>query len=459
MDNILRYIEDTSPNFYELLNELDVDNDLIINKDGPVTFLMPNASKINEIINLSKNDDERALAQVLTLFIHGQFSSTYDWTNCDRIVNFLNRQIEISKTDRSKILFSNNCEITLNRKFRGGQYAAIYDITSRELPPTGKKQTTKKKTQEPVQRKTRVDVRGEIYSAVVSSSEPEQKCHEFVNSFVAYLSRESPGMLEAIAPFLDHSPIVNLFILFEPGKGQYFFIDEKVLNDWYSRESGQVINDYVNATMRRLKYPNLTEAINECRDSVLVATIPQDAISSIDSVYSDLINENRIGHVKDVLPKNAFQYILATSKHYNLKLMQDELRMIYDFLVDSGDSPKSIILQIYKKLKLLPFFDDISTLNGMSKPQFLANLGTFVNTTNFLYLAPSKESEFGGRKATIRYASPESDLIDTVSCRYKPKQSNYDITKHFEELHTSNNLPPELIELARRIAAKSNYDN
>lgn len=450
MNQILEFIEKHNPEFHEIIFQLDNENDLIIDKEGDYTFIMPNNDSINKIIRMSHDDDDRALSIVMSLFLRGNYSSQYDWTNTDDIINLLNRKVETTTINRSKIVFKNNCEIAINKKFRD-QNATIYNIVSGDLPPLGKKISIKKKKEEnkPIEKKIKINVRNELFKSIIESNNQEEKCYEIVNSLIYFLRQEMPDIYESVLPFLDYSSIVSFFILFEPGKGQYYFIDEKVLNSWYSAHNNP-IQDYFISGFSGLVYDSrIKDEIQEQREIILSSTNAKEVINNIDEIYGELISHNKIGNVSNVLSKRSHSYIMSACKHYNIKLMQDELRMIYDNMFDEKKSYKFIMQQIYNRLKLLPFFDDPATLTAITKQEFIANVGVFVNTTNFIYLAPSRASEFGGEVKSLVYASPNGEVIDTTFNKIKERFSKYDIVEHFNELRANKKLPKEFIKMIR----------
>jgi hypothetical protein len=246
---------------------------------------------------------------------------------------------------------------------------------------------------------------------------------------------------------------VSFFILIEPGKGQYYFVDEKILNAWFSAHNNP-IQDYFISGFRSLVYNSeLKDEIQEQRDVILSSSSAKEFIANIDEIYLNLITKNQIGSVGNVLTKRAHSYLISTCKHYNIKLMQDELRMIHDNLVSERHTSRQIVQQMYNRLRLLPFFDDPSTLSAITKQEFIANASIFVNTTNFLYLAPSRAGEFGGVSKSLEFASPNGDVIDTTFSKIRERQGRYDIVQHFNELRATKRVPKDLIHLVRNLSA------
>jgi hypothetical protein len=454
MNQILEFVEKHNPAFHEIIFQLDIENDLIVDQEGEFTFLMPNAETIAKLVKLADEDDDRALSLVMSLFLQGNYSSQYDWLNTDEILNILNRKVETSTIERNKIVFKNKCEITLNRNFRS-QSASIYNIVGGDMPPIGKKIATKKKKKEevkPVDKKVKVNIRQELFKSIMESSNQEEKCYEIVNSLLYFMRQEIPDIYESVLPFLDYSPIVSFFILIEPGKGQYYFVDEKILNAWFSAHNNP-IQDYFISGFHSLVYNSeLKDEIQEQRDIILSSSSAKEFIANIDEIYSNLITKNQIGSVNNVLTKRAHSYLISTCKHYNIKLMQDELRMIHDNLVSERHTSRQIMQQMYNRLRLLPFFDDPATLSAITKQEFIANASVFVNTTNFLYLAPSRASEFGGVAKSLEFASPNGDVIDTTFSKIRERQGRYDIVQHFNELRATKRVPKDLIHLVRNLS-------
>lgn len=463
MEDALACIEEKFPKFYELLEQLDPDWQVFSNSIEKITVIIPSDEIIDKCLVLINKKSVQVLETLCTFFIIGNFYTKNDWTNSrDNLTNLRSCKINIKHADKV-ITFDNDCEIKIIRNIKHNDYT-MYSLES-GMPPAGMKERPKKKAtvDKAKHQNTQTNTRYEIYAEVYKSNDPVKTATSILSSFFEYLKNDQPELLKAILPFMDYSPLVSFMIIFEPSKSTYHFISNKIVDNW-SNMRETPMNKY--SFYEFLLSSNTTHVsiadIQEEREILLESLSAMNLINNLDEVYSDLIKNNKIGTTNNIYSDISFRYITAASKHYNIKLMQDELRALYDNNYESSEHDR--LSMMYKYLNLLPYFNDKAILNSMTTDNAISNIKTFINTTYFLYILPTSPGQFGGTPGYYHNANPKSQCIDPVAVKMSkiPVAKNI-ITDMRARLQNGKKLPREFVDFAREIvrgtAEQSNSPN
>lgn len=460
MEDALACIEEKFPEYFELLDKLDPERQVFSNDIEKITIIIPSNNIIKRCNALLDSKEDQVLETMRTFFILGNFYTKNDWFNSrDDLVNLRGCKVSVKNTDKN-IIFDNNCEIKIMRSVKDNNFT-IYTLEN-GVPPAGTKQRAKKKPAEK-QEKSKKNSRYELYSEVYQSNDPVKSATTILSSFFEFLQHEQPEVLRAILPFMDYSPLVSFMIVFEPSKSIYFFVSDKLIDNWCATREAPLDKYFFYTALKENAdaFPQssgLKDAIQEEREILLEAMTALNLINNLDETYSDLVKYNKVGRVSQCYSDLSFRYISAACKHYNIKLMQDELRALYDNCT-AGTTVYERLAMMYKYLNLLPYFNDQSTLNSMTTDDVVSNVKSFVNTTYFLYLLPQTPGQFGGVPGKYEDADPRRACVDPVAEKMAKVPASKNIVNNIRNLMQSGRkLPRDLVLLARDIS-QSNRDD
>lgn len=477
MSNVLKkYIRNKSADLWNLFIELDIEDCVMTSKKlkRGFTFLFPDPEYISVIAKLSDTDEDAAIDIIRSLFITEFMQTPGEWnSHKNDIQNLHNYKVEIKSISGRTIELMGGALIEHTRGFnRETDPVAVYNIIKGRIHK-GTIKCNRKTVKKIIKTTTSRDARRILYNSVINCQNPKNLCLGYIASFMQYLIRhKQKSLVENIAPYLDYCPITSFMILFEPGKGDLYFIDSSIINDWFSEDTSppknnrsifqkvlMLVNDskctaYNNSSV-------VAKAIQELRDDAIDNRIPSSLIHSLNESYNQLIYENSILNVRDVLPVGAFEYMQSRcTKQYNLKLMQDELRGIISSGLENGDDCVETIKEAYAQLRFLPRFNDMQVANAQTKSAFVSMVSCFINTTYFLYLTPSIAGEFGGDPQLYINADPITNMpYDPVPAKMESLKNMPNASINTDELaeniqamiESGETMPENLLAAARSL--------
>lgn len=431
MSVLRQYIKERSPKLDQLLSDLDPSNSLFNTKKlkHGFTFLFPNPEYIDNICESALDDENDAIDKLGCLIITDYLPSPSDWnTQRNDIPNLHNKKVDVINIAGRQVMLSNDVVIKLDTRFdRENTNIAVYNvvegIVAKGTLSSGKGRTSKRESNA----SGNVDARRAVYKLALESDNIYMNCLNYVASFLQFLSVKHKSILDAIVPHLDYCPITSFILLFEPGKGNKYFIDTEVIDTWFSsmvlhKNSKTLLQRILTGTKDAcVAYSNsatVNTAIQDIRDELLDQRMPAVLISSLNDAYVAMTKYNTINGEKHILPNVAFQYMKTRcTPDYNLKLVQDEMRsLISSFMED--DSERIALQEAYKALRLLPRLNDVNVAASQNNSAFVSTTACFINTTYFLYIAPVKTGAYGGVKGSYSSSNPMADVhVDPVALK------------------------------------------
>ncbi len=441
------FVKRVNPVLYQYLDEVEFLDFLARSKktkDG-FTFLMP-TDEYMTFMKENLQDDEDLVDEFKSMVILKYLKSPMDWNiHTNELINLHGRLITVkSITGRAVTIEGDpDVELSLEKKFNDATNTVSIFTINRGRVVKGKTKARKQKVTNDV--KPDIMYRRQIFVDVINKQNVYKECMSVVASFFKYLATSNSNLLEAILPFLDHCPITNFIILFEPLKGDCFFLDDVIINNWYPQRS-KITNfkKFYTNTLESVKNLSSTtytspivykNVVQEIRENLQDLVSPIEFIRTVHKKYNELCNTNKLsadGNIDNILPRKSFEYIKSRNKPgHNIKLVQDEIRTMVCSLKEEGMTYKNILVEVTEELNLYPQVMDTTILETTSKMQAIANLTIFINTTHFLYLLPIKCGDFGGKPGRYADVNPddEADLDKLVIDLIPNKIKEFDFVK------------------------------
>jgi hypothetical protein len=423
--NIFGKFLESRPDIVDLFEEFDISSTLLNSKKliNGFTFLVPNNTYVKKISALGAKDEEVAVSRIMDLILPIPLSSIREWTsNKDDIPNMHNRKLQITNITNDGIALEGGA-ILLPLRYRTNEPVYFYEVTKAPVN-TGKGKSSRKVSSSTTKKQldsASTNVRVALYDSLGNCKDIYNLAAHYCGSFLKWLSKNDNGLYVALIPLLDYCPITTFTILFEPYKNAHYLLADNVINKWYDEMGNGDCSVFLMQTLQSHITCNAHSAdyireVNEVRQDLLDESLPKKIGLDINSIYDDLVFNNRVGSLGSVLPVATHTLLKSkSSKNYNIKLFQDELRFNIEHLVNETLSTKSVLTEIRSMLKLLPKFNDQRIITASSKDVFVNYVHTFSNTTYLLYVAPYKDGEFGGIKAQYDDIDVDGKYYDLVS--------------------------------------------
>lgn len=209
---ITKYIEKTSPKFYEILEDLCVMGAFRPRREsGGVTFIWPSDETVKQLERIIFTDDdvERGVNIVFAHVIHDYLPSVIAWnTKQNDIPNGLKKKVEVAKISSSRITLADGTELELDTKFKsfapsGNENQAVYRIVKGSLNPEAFTKPATYENSKPATGKTNAKPQ---HSGGTSSVVDKSKINKSMLTTLAYALTH--GERVAKAPF---STLVNFY--------------------------------------------------------------------------------------------------------------------------------------------------------------------------------------------------------------------------------------------------------
>lgn len=462
---LLDFIKTKNRRFWDLLKEIDPNDSLFMSKKLKMgfTFLLPHSDYVESLWEDLEDDEDAIIDKLGCLIIVDYLPSPSDWNiHRDDIPNLHKKKLRINSIEGNKITMVNGAVIKRCSEFESNSIA-LFNVLRGTIEKGKDKSTRGKNTVKKPVSSNVVNVRAELYKNVINGNIYNNTL-SYVASFLYFLRKTNTELLKAIVPYLDYCPITTFIILFEPNKGDRYFIDTDVLAQWYGTHvkhnnsksiMQKTLADFKDSCGMYGNSKNTLSALNEVREDLIDQRIPKNLISSLNEAYNNLVSYNTIGAETNVLPESTFKYMKSRcSEEYNLKLVQDEIRAMVSTYNEEDDA-QTALKETCRVLKLLPRLNDVRTLQSQPKSAFISTVACFVNTTYFLYTTPSKVGSMGGIKNYYTSTDPTSDqYVDPSIYKMeklsgvKNKSTNYNelISQINSLVENGESVPRELRE-------------
>ena len=431
---LLSYIEDRSQVLDEVIEDLAASWIFNVKKHG-VTFLFPDDDRIAEIQELANTDENAALNALRSHVITDNLSSPIQWNSMrDDIYNLIGNKVPISSVDGRRINLQSGACIELDQEFPRTANISVYNVLAGNIDEgvkTGGRARRPRAKKVAATVSNAVDVRKALYRIAENTSMNVQAtCLGYVCSFIQFLiSSRRTDVLQCLVPYLDYCPITSFILLFEPSKRQHHFVDTLLLQEWWADDTTAPKNarNIFQRTLAASKnfdsiaYKNAgatSEALLNLRDEILEQPGAQILLKSVMQAYNDLVFKNQIESDGDtlqkILPEQAASYMKARStESYNLKLVQDEIRVRVE--IDRSEGDATALLNGIRCLPRLPTLTDSRVAASQTPQAFVGTLSAFINSTYFLYMLPHTAGQFGGSPGFYNDATPTAEEpIDPV---------------------------------------------
>jgi len=340
---IIDYIDQHYPAVSDLLRATCVDIYLNPSSDGK-TFLVPDKNELSKIDKLaySSNVEDAKQAEKLlqSCIMRVGIKNASDWKS---VPNSNYPSMEISAVSNGKsIKFSNGATAVLDEKFVDRSHKtnlAVWILTG-EIPQSDKPADLKKSKKS---KKGGYDYKNDTSDRVKIMVALENKYQqgninvftESLKSLLNFLCENHKEVLTKVIPVISCDDI-SLYFLIEPFSKDNFLIDNSIINSWveYNKNANkqlQSIDSIIEAAKQYCECAcckKTQDVINEV-DSIrkkLICSDPKNHISLIDKYYKELINENKIGKINDVYPKELIVYFQNKDKEF--KKHMDEIRYV-----------------------------------------------------------------------------------------------------------------------------------
>lgn len=441
MDTLISYFQQSNNNaVYNVLDALS--SFLRGNKKlKTFTFIIPDTTDLVEMQSKLQNDDDDEALDILKRYILlVQINSIADVQQIkDRIPNMFNKRLPIERIGRSSFTLTNKTEISFVKMLNN---VSIWQANGTVEKGSERVEAI---TEHEVKIAPSVTIRTKLYEEVSRLPNIAEGCLRHVVSLLSYINTEINSNLgKIISYFLDFCPITSFIILFEPGKRGNFFISDTIINNWF-----HVRKSFNNNEALFIRYAKVANCgmykketimqLNKIRQDILELNTSVDLATAIKDLYDDLVNRNTVGSIVGVLPREVHSYLKERSTESNIKLFQDEIRSIVSTLLETVSEAETI-RSIYRSLRALPTFNNISIASSSSAAAFNSSILCFANSTYLLYMMPPKKGYFGGTSKLYTDISPEDDhYTDPVSMKF------YDAV----ELNSNNDLLDALRDIKR----------
>jgi len=483
MATLKKYIEVIRPVFVETLEELDA-LWMLKRRRGcnGVTVIVPTEDIAQDMFDRAETERVEVLDEIQNYIIGEHLPAITDWrAQQNNIANLHDRIMSVKRAAGSSIVLNNGTEIVLDQGYnRGNSNTSVYlangtvDEGGDEVDDTPEEEAKERKPQS-----NQDDARLGIYVSVVRSSDTLKKSAAAIMSFVRFLAKSgNQEIVEAIIPLLDPDPITCFLIIFEPGKGDRYFIDSHLIASWWESRPTMPRNalglfqallgkcsSFESGAYRSNNKPYI-EGMRQLRSTLLQKPSAAILIPAIDKAYNDLVDNNRVRRARNILPEITHAYLKARcSPEYNLKLAQDELRLRLDlYVANQSCSYEQLLNYGASKLKVLPMINDSSLLQTTADNEANTGLMAFINTTYFLCIVPPHKSGFGGEPGYYIDASPDmedkvtdplADKFDALSEAPKTQIDMQEVLDNLESVVHDNNghIPDELVAYFKQFVA------
>jgi len=436
-----KWLSSTYPEVASFFSELSEFDDLLKSKklsDG-FTFLLPNAEYVENLRQVAEEDEDAALERVCALFLPIHLRNVGDFRyNSEDIPNMRNYKLPIYKIEGSTVFLGKSGKTKLNAlQLNVECNFSVFKVQGGAVPMGRAKSSYLKKKRDEVRsrengavpKKAASGARCKLYDGLLHSRDIYADCLNYVASFLKWLNKANKEIYEAILPLLDYCPITTFFILFEPYKGDYYFIDDELINRWHCshkpvKAPHKVLIKHLKASSGGYAHVrNFQITMSDIRNDVIDIKNVKSAAAAIASHYNNLVHNNVVGDAQNVLPDATWEYIKKKSiGQYNMKLFQDELR-VYIALSRGEESDKEIIRSLKLMIKMLPRYTNLEYAQSLAKLEYMSMIWAFSQSLYYLYVCPVTSGEFGGTQCAYSDIDPSQDTYyDCVA----PKMAELD---------------------------------
>lgn len=412
--NIMKYIERESPKLYAVMDELCFSVSSRTGQGRAVTFLMPDASYVGEIVKMADSDTPEVAGSMLrSLVLPDRYATVSDFeTAKNDVVNLLHHKVDVKSVSAKGVEFGCGCTATPDAGFIPFDTAKenffVWSLSGKgRFPTEGERVERKQHSGSKVKGGARcgamlrctADIESSYREYLKNGGEnPYEAAVDKIMSILAARG-ENDVTFQCAASVLDQDPLVSYYLLVEPHKDDDFFIPSACLEQ--EKEVGVTLQSY-----RSFIAPDnlqLRSARKALRDEILVqGTDKMTVKKQIQAAYEAL---RETGSVKGVrLYSDAVQKYYA-SKEY-LRQWQDEFRFIvgrlsaaikgdvgeYDYLclfIKSSFNGKML------KMQLRLSCPELKPVAVPDASEHWSGAWAFARDTSFLYVPVNDPASYG----------------------------------------------------------------
>ena len=457
---IVDYLEQHESLLHRIVTSLSFEGMLKPHKFGNgITFLMPDKGLTNQLVKLYNDDDLMTLEKIFkSLIITFVIPKITDFElKKDDLSNKLGESLQVKESKKDSIILSNGSVITPEKDFRPGRMdIALYKISGGTIPleglPTKHKYDKLIKPKMPIKGGCEVknldafahEIELRYFNAAkIAKSKGESKMKEnpyleAVTSFLEFLkhSDDSTCQLEykALMSFIDTSPEINFYLIFEPYNTKNRIISTNTLSKFVKIAYASVsrFKELYNSDITVENRSAVVEAIDQVRNHLLTTTSKVSLPQEICQVYNKLQTDNCIGSHDNVYTSDVFNCIK------DRKFWQDTLRFYLSRSVESfwttpnvpdlNDFMQTIYYCVYQRFPGNNYAEEKicsdTQVKELSDDIFYTLFRDFVRSDYFLYI-PLTESEMN-KIEDKPYGSPDKNSQIRNALRSYKRLDNYE---------------------------------
>jgi len=349
---IIKYIEDYYTDLYEIINNLGIFNSFTPRKGGGVTFIIPNDSCLEKLMEETYGSKPENAANILkSMILLVTLKDTSDWDKMrDDIPNLLDQKLKVKKISANGVLLENGATLKLDTNFQtmeSRQNMAVWRLIDGEIPLDGPPADFKYvKSMRKTKTVKREDVNDDriIYARYIehaSEREGEVVYLREMVSLLHHLKNHRRDLFDVCQSMLDVSPRISFYLLLEPYyKGEDPLLPKSVLDKWNLKPHPhfpeaaafwkKIFNNLDSRQSDALIYSKngrkqIRMALSKVRDLLARTATPKSKLERINAIYNEIETKNSIAGCGPIYTPNVAHIY---KNRPGFKEWQDNIRLI-----------------------------------------------------------------------------------------------------------------------------------